>query len=343
MRILFEINHPSRVHNFKHIIWELEKQGHSVKVAAIKKEVSFELLNAYKINYEDIGENKPGNVLNKVPLLFSSVLKLYKIASKFKPDLFVSSYSPISAIVSRLNGKKHLALHDTENTSLTDKITEPFTDVICTPACFLRNYGTKQIRFNGYKELCYLHPKYFTPDPSPLKKLGVDAGDPLIFLRLASFSAHHDINQQGVRHPLELIKKLENHGKVILSTETKDPKLRKYESDFRPENIHSLLYYSTIFIGDSATMATEAGVLGTPSIYVSTFKGTLGNFLELEEKYKLVYSFKTESEANNKIYEIINDVDSKNIWRKRRDVMLKETIDVNEFIFKQIISIGKEK
>ena len=313
MKVLFEINHPSRVHNFKHVIWELEKQGHQVKIGAIKKEVTYELLDAYKISYEKIGENKPGNILNKIPLLISSVIKLSRIASQFKPDVFVSSYSPISAIVSRFHGKKHVAFHDTENTSLTDFITEPFTDIICTPVCFIKNYGTKQIRFNGYKELCYLHPNYFSPDPKTLTKLGFEVDDHLIFLRLASFSAHHDINQQGIRKPLEFIQKLEKFGTIILSTETENPRLQKYESKFQPEDIHSLLSYSSIFIGDSATMATEAGLLGTPSIYVSTFKGTLGNFIELEEKFKLVYSFMSESEANNKIDEILNNENSKNV------------------------------
>jgi predicted glycosyltransferase len=312
--------------------------GHQIKVAAIKKEITYELLDAYKISYEKIGENKPGPLLTKIPLLISSEFKLHEIASQFKPDIFVSSYSPISALVSRLHKKKHLAFHDTENTRLTDLITEPFTDIICTPACFLKNYGEKQIRFEGYKELCYLDPKYFTPDPNILRKIGAKVGDPLIFLRLASFSSHHDISQHGIRRPLELITRLERYGKIILSTEIKDPILRKYECKIPPEDIHSLMYYSSIYVGDSATMATEAGLLGTPSIYVSTFQGTLGNFIELEKKYKLVYSYREESEANDKIYEIIQNDNSKKIWEKRRDVMLKEKIDVNEFLFNQIIN-----
>jgi hypothetical protein len=316
--------------------------GHDVKIAAIKKDVTYELLNAYNFQYERLGENKPGGILKKIPLIIESDIRLSEIASRFKPDVFVSSYSPISALISRLHGKKHLAFHDTENTSLTDFMTAPFTDVICTPKCFLKDYGEKQVRYNGYKELCYLHPRYFQPDDKVLDRIGARADEPLIFLRLASFSAHHDLNQKGITNPLDLIRRLEKHGRVILSSEINNPDLEKYVVRFKPEDAHSLLFYSRIFVGDSATMATEAGILGTPSLYVSTFKGTLGNFIELEEKYRLVYSFKNIEEARGKIDEILSDTDSKKVWDERRTSMLNDKIDVNEFLYNQILSTAHE-
>ena len=147
---------------------------------------------------------------------------------------------------------------------------------------------------------------------------------------------------QRTRHPPNHPPGLpDNRQKLIQlwrKNEKNDYRLKEYETNFPPEEIHSLLYYSTIFIGDSATMATEAGLLGTPSIYISTFKGSLGNFIELEEKYKLVYSFKNELEAMKKIDEIISNSESKKIWEERKEFMLKNTIDVNEFLYDQIIS-----
>jgi uncharacterized protein len=342
MRVLFEINHPSRVHNFKNIIWELMRQGNEVKIAAIKKEVTYDLLDAYNLTYEKLGENKPGGLIRKLPLLFSAVTKLNDVALRFKPDVFVSSYSPISAIVSRLHGRKHIAFHDTENTSMTDFVTAPFTDVICTPRCFLKEYGEKQVRFDGYKELCYLHPRYFKPNPRVLSSIGVDEGQPLIFVRLAAFLAHHDVNQHGILKPLDLIHGLEKFGRIILSTEVAIPELQKYVVRFKPEDAHSLLHYSKLYVGDSATMATEAGLLGTPSIYISSFKGTLGNFIELEDRYSLVYSYRTDSEAESMINEILLMEDAKKLWGERRRRMLAETIDVNDFFIKQIMVAGGE-
>lgn len=51
MKILFDMGHPAHVHFFKNAIWELEKRGHQVKVTAREKDVTLELLGAYKIPY----------------------------------------------------------------------------------------------------------------------------------------------------------------------------------------------------------------------------------------------------------------------------------------------------
>jgi len=55
--------------------------------------------------------------------------------------------------------------------------------------------------------------------------------------------------------------------------------------------MHSLLYYATMFIGDSQTMTSEAAMLGTPSLKLNSFAGKLSVPNELEQKYQLCYSF----------------------------------------------------
>jgi predicted glycosyltransferase len=47
------------------------------------------------------------------------------------------------------------------------------------------------------------------------------------------------------------------------------------------------MYYADLFIGESATMASESAVLGTPAIFVSTLQAGVLN--EIEEKYGLLY------------------------------------------------------
>ena len=342
MNVIFEIGHPSYVHNFKNVIWRLSERGHSIKICAIGTDVTFALLDAYGLHYENLAVYTEGNLLkSRIQLLLNAERKMLKVAFKFKPDVFVSGYSPVSAHVSTLMGRRHIAFDDTENTRLTDLIIKPFTDVIYTPSCFMRDLGKKQVRYNGYKELSYLHPKYFKPDPEVLHKIGVKEEEPIIFLRFVSWRAHHDIGQHGVRNKMELIKMLESFGRVLVSSEEPDPNLDKYTIKIAPEDIHSLLSYSRLYVGDGATMATEAGVLGTPSIYVSTFKGTLGNFIELENKYSLVYSVKDEEEVYERAREILVDPSSKADWIKKRDVMLSEKIDVADFMIHQIERCGR--
>ena len=108
-----------------------------------------------------------------------------------------------------------------------------------------------------------------------------------------------------------MVRELSRHGRVLITSESELPKeFEKYRINIRPEKIHDLLYYSSMYVGEGATMATEAGILGTPSIYISSLTGTMGNFEELGEKYGLVYSFKNLNSALFKINELLekNDI-----------------------------------
>jgi len=74
-------------------------------------------------------------------------------------------------------------------------------------------------------------------------------------------------------------------------------------------------------------MASEAAILGTPSIYVSSLAGTMGNFIELEETYDLLYSLPDGSAALGKAIEILQDPASKEKWRSKRKRLLADKID----------------
>jgi len=57
------------------------------------------------------------------------------------------------------------------------------------------------------------------------------------------------------------------------------------------------MYYARLLMGDSATMATEAAILGTPAVHSSTMALNMGNFVELMDRYQLVYSYYGPQEA----------------------------------------------
>lgn len=89
MRIIVEMGHPAHVHHFKNMIWELEKRGHRVQISTFDKEVALELLDKYGFKYEVLGINRGKGIIDKIPLLIKSELRMFKIAKKFKPDLFI--------------------------------------------------------------------------------------------------------------------------------------------------------------------------------------------------------------------------------------------------------------
>ena len=57
--------------------------------------------------------------------------------------------------------------------------------------------------------------------------------------------------------------------------------------------MHHIMAFAKMYIGDSQTMAAEAGVLGTPFVRFNDFVGRIGYLRELEDVYNLGYGVKT--------------------------------------------------
>lgn len=338
MKILFDIGHPAHVHLFRNAMGILESRGHELKITARDKDIALELLENYGFNYEVVGKNRKG-VLKKALNMLVVDYNLLKVSKRFNPDLIVSAGSPYAAHVSKLIKKPCIAFVDTEHANLTGKLTYPFTDMICTPECFQIDLGQKHIRYNGYHELAYLHPNYFSPDSSVLDELDLNSTDKIIILRFISWEASHDVGQSGLTNKAKLnyVSKLEQYGRVFISSEVPlGEKMEKYRLHISPVNLHSLLSYAHLYIGEGGTMATEAGILGTPSVFVSSLVGTMGNFEELEKSYGLVHSFKDGKSALQYAMELIINDNAKEQWGMLQKEMLNEKIDVTKFMVNTI-------
>jgi predicted glycosyltransferase len=337
MRVLIEIGHPAHVHQFRHVIYELRRKGHEVCVATTDKEMTLALLNAYKLEYALLGVNKGGGVAYKSALLLKSFLKMLTVVKIFKPDIFVSRGSPVSAITSRLLNKPHISFYDTEHTSMQDAITVPLTDTIIVPSCYQKNHGQTQIAIDGYKELMYLHPNRFTPDPAVLTELDLAEGDPFIIVRFVSWQASHDVGYNGLTLDTKrkAVHEFEKYGRVFITSEKPLPEeFEKYRISVSPEKMHDLLYYATLLYGESATMASECAVLGTHAIFCD-FAGR-GYTDEEERDYNLVYNFKLdESSQENSIekaVELLQDPALKTKGREKQKRLLNDKIDVTAFM-----------
>ena len=134
-----------------------------------------------------------------------------------------------------------------------------------------------------------------------------------------------------------MVKTLSRYGKVLISSETPlQAELESYRITVPPHQIHDVLHYAGLFIGDGATMATEAGLLGTPSIRSSSMALNMGNFVELMDKYRLVYSYYNPEEALSKAVALLEQENSKKEWMDRRDKLLSDKIDVTQYILNRL-------
>jgi len=333
MKILVELGHPAHVHYFRTMIKILMEDDHELLVLARKKEITFELLNAYEIDYVPCGENRNG-MLGKALNLVSLDMKIFKHARSFKPDIFLSPAILYNAHVGRLLGKSVIGFSDTEHATLNLKLFLPFADAILTPSCFLKELGPKQFRFNGYLELMYLHPNRFKPDPGILQELGLGKEDKYAIMRFVSWNASHDMGQTGLslEQKTTLVKEIEKHAVPIITSEGELPKsLQKYKLRIPPHRIHHALYYASLYMGEGATMASEASVLGTPSAYINTLR--MG-YTNEEEKYGLIKQY---DGTNNSDTIIINDIAEmintpKENWIRKKEKLLEQKIDVTAFM-----------
>ena len=80
-------------------------------------------------------------------------------------------------------------------------------------------------------------------------------------------------------------------------------------------------------------MASEAAVLGTPSIRFNTLVGKISNLEEEERKYGLTFGFTPDNFDSLiiKIQELLTDTELKTKWQKKRQLLLKDKIDSSEF------------
>ncbi|KAF5412880.1 MAG: hypothetical protein C5S38_07680 [Candidatus Methanophagaceae archaeon] len=338
MRILVDIGHPAHVHLFKNMIWKLESDGHEVKITTRDKDVTLALLDAYEFTYEFLGRHRTG-LASKISGAVKTNYGLYKIAKTFKPDILIgASGNFYVAQVSRLIGKPSVIFEDSEPDKSIYWLCEPFATAICTPFCFKGKLNHKKhVRYNGYKELAYLHPNYFKPDSSVLNDLKLNNGDDFVILRFVAWKAGHDFMQEGfnLETKQRFIHELERYCRVFISSESKLPgEFEQYRITIPPHKIHDMLYYAQMLIGDSQTMTTEAGILGTPAIRCNSFVGEndMGNFIELENKYGLIYSYRDSVKALNKAVELLKTDNPKKDWQIKREKLLNEKIDVTNFM-----------
>jgi len=186
MKILIDVQHPAHVHFYRNIIKNLEKKGHSVKLTAKDKEMTLRLMDLYCLEYEIIGQSR-SRLHDKITEMLKVDLKLIQIVRSYKPDIMMGVHHESIAQIGCLTKTPSVIFTDTEEVKYGNIATFPFASVICTPSCFLKDLGRKHVRFNGYKELSYLHPNYFHPNPTVPEELGLSKGEPYIIMRFISW------------------------------------------------------------------------------------------------------------------------------------------------------------
>jgi uncharacterized protein len=341
MRILVDINHPAHVHFYKHFIGECRARGHEVLITALQKDITLSLLDEYGFKYITLGSSGK-SLTAKIARIPVFDCRMLSVALAFKPDILTGLASFRVSHTAWILGRKSFIFDDTEHSTGEIMLYKPFASRIFTPDCFYKNLGAKQVRYPGYHELAYLHPDRFSPNPAILYSLGLSEDSVFSIVRFVSWEAAHDKGHHGMDNDIKvrLIKELGKYGCVFISAEKMLPaELEKYRLPVSPGQIHHLLAYASLMCGESATMASEAAVLGIHALFCD-FNGR--SYTDEEErKYDLVYNFRPDRSGQDnfiqKAVELLQTPGLKEAGKRKREILLRDKIDVTAYMIKETI------
>jgi uncharacterized protein len=332
MKILIDIGHPAHVHYFKNFIWSMQQNGHTISIIARDKEVAFKLLDFYKFTYHNRGKGKNG-LLGKLLYIIRGDLFTLRKALKLKPDLFLSTGSPYLAHVAWLLRIPHIAFDDTDHNALQLKMYVPFTNAVLTPVVFQKDFGNKHIRFDGFLELCALHPNRFKPQPDYSKSILENSNNTrYVVLRFVSWNASHDVGLKGLSlaDKYRLVQELSKYAKVVISSESKLPDdLSQYAYSIHPAFMHDVLNEASLLVSESLTMSAEASFLGTPALCIST---ALAGTLDEEVRLGLIELYRSSEGLVERAIEIIKNETYKTTFKLKSKEIVKDKIDVTAFM-----------
>lgn len=342
MHVLIYLHHPAHFYLFKHTIHRLQADGHRLTLIATKKDVLEDLLRREGFRYQNfLPHGRKDNKWSIAWGLLKQDLRLLWQCLRDRPDLMIGTSTEICHVGWLLRIPNIFVNEDDAAiVPLVDKLAHPFAKHLLSPAVCVTGRPEKTITYAGNHELAYLHPDLFTPDPAVRERYIPGAGN-YFLIRFAKLGAHHDTHAKGISDEIarKLIALLSPHGKVYITSERRlAAEFEPYRLNIHPIDIHHIMAFSSLFIGDSQTMSAESGVLGVPFIRFNAFAGKIGYLVELEERYGLGVSIHPDHEAQ--LYAQVEAwlplLGDRKHWEEKRQRFLRDKIEVASFFTKLI-------
>lgn len=345
MNVLIQLSHPAHFHLYKNVGKNLMADGHQVLFVIKSKDILETLLQNAGLPYVNI--NQHAHRGSKFGILWDILVRDFRIVRlcrKHKIDLLTGSTPDIAQAgwwlhKWRINtGEDDLAV-----VPMFRYFGGPFMQCAVTPdPCDGGVLERITSHYPGYHELAYLHPNHFQPNIEVVKGYGIDTEKPYFIMRFAQLNAHHDVGIKGINTEIaqRLIDILKPHGRIYITSERPlEPQFEEYRIKINPLDMHHVMAFASLYIGDSQTMAAEAGVLGVPFVRFNDFVGRIGYLNELENDYELGYGIKASAEGSvDRLCERVEAFVSmpsakrKATFAERRAKMLEDKIDCAKFL-----------
>ena len=363
MNILLQLSHPAHFHYYHYAMLNWMTHGHKVIVAIKTKDILELLVKESRIPYYNI--NDKAHRGSKLGVLWDMIVrdwKILKICIHEKINLLTGSSAEVAHIAWLLR-KLGVCTGEDDAKVIPNyvKCTAPFLNEkcirLCPTVCGSESMEKYTVYYPSYHELAYLHPNHFTANKSIVEGYGIDTSKPYFILRFASLNAHHDDGIRGINTEVaqRLIDILSPHGEIYITSERElEPQFESYRIRINPLDMHHVMAFASLYIGDSQTMAAEAGVLGTPFVRFNDFVGRIGYLRELEDVYQLGYGIhatplnedspirltngQVQPSGTEALYKTVEDIvtmsadERQRTFATRREHMLSEKIDYAKFL-----------
>src|ERR1035437_3986259 len=258
MKILVYLGHPAHFHIYRNSIINWKKSGHEIFILIKKKDVLEELLDAANMPYHNILEK--GRTDTKLGILIGMIkraIRLFTFCFREQPDILTGT-SVENSIVGKILRIPVVNVNEDDAGVVPyyAKLSYPLANTILNPyVCNSGKWDNKAIKINSFHELAYLHPNHFTPDIKKVEQY-LSTDKPYFLIRLAKLTAYHDFGIRGIGTKVaeRIVEILKPFGTVYITSERKlEPQFEKYRITINPLDMHHVMAFSKLYIGDSQT------------------------------------------------------------------------------------------
>ena len=361
MNVLIQIVHPAHFYYYRDTIANLKRDGHKVIVAIVTKDVLEDIVQQSGIDYVNICP-KPHKSYGKIGMIYDMIMRdirMLYLAIKHRVDVITGSTIE-TAHIGWLLRKPNINIGEDDASVVGKYIKQiaPFVGVRLTPNCCDNGaIEPKSMHFPSYYKTAYLRPGYFAPSADIPVQYGIDLNKTYFLIRFSALNAHHDDGIKGINTEVaqRLIDTLSSHGQIYITSERPlEPQFEQYRIRINPLDMHHVMAFASLYIGDSQTMAAEAGVLGVPFVRFNDFVGRIGYLRELEDIYELGYGIHATPLADDspirradgsiqpsgveQLYARVEQLvtmpaeQRRTVFAARREKMLSEKIDCAKFL-----------
>jgi predicted glycosyltransferase len=334
MRILVDVLHPAHVHVYRWFLRAMQAAGHEALVVSRAKDVTIDLLEAFEIEHV-VGSRAGRGWVSFGREWAARTMRVARLARRFRADVVTGCMGPTAAAAARLAGVPSVILYNNESARVANGIAQPLATAYVTSESFRGRVRGRHVTHPSFHELAYLHPDRFTPDPSALIEAGLAPDRPFAFVRFVALASTHDGSVTGFGDRAAFVRELASQLRVVISSE--DPLAAELESmrlRVAPERLHDVLAYASVCVGESATLAAEAAVLGVPAVYVAD--SPRGYLSELEHRWHLVQNASSAVRAREAIASRPDRAEA----ASRREAMLACRTDLTEWLVRYFDARG---